>query len=165
MVRERGVRPMTAVERRARRAGGVADNDRAAARNGGDPRTREEFLSRWRAEGQRLRRIGAVVDPAKLLDEVLGDAQALFQAEDNDFLTLTEAASESGYSPDHLGRLVRGGVIRNAGRTNAPKIRRADLPRKATAQLPRGRAGSKFVGATPTQIARAVVTSDREDPR
>ena len=87
------------------------------------------------------------------------------QAEDNDFLTLTEAASESGYSPDHLGRLVRGGVIRNAGRTNAPKIRRADLPRKATAQLPRGRAGSKFVGATPTQIARAVVTSDREDPR
>ena len=156
---------MTAAEHRAKRAGRAAQGDRAHARDRADPRTREEFLSRWRAEGQRLRRIGAVVDPAKLLDEVLGDAQALFQAEDNDFLTLTEAASESGYSPDHLGRLVRGGVIRNAGRTNAPKIRRADLPRKATAQLPRGRAGSKFVGATPTQIARAVVTSDREDPR
>src|SRR5438445_4542100 len=40
----------------------------------GAPLTREGFLSRWRAEGQRLKRIGAVVDPGKLLDEVLGDA-------------------------------------------------------------------------------------------
>ena len=126
--------------------------------------TRQGFLSRWRTEGERLRRIGALVEPAKLLDEILGDAEALFDAEDNELLTLTEAADESGYSADHLGRLIRDNVIPNAGRKNAPKIRRADLPRKAAAQLPRTRAGAKFVGATPTQIARAVVANRKGTP-
>jgi hypothetical protein len=144
---------------------GAAENGQLDARVQGAPRTREGFLCRWRAEGQRLKRLGALVDAGKLLDEVLGDAEALFEAEDNDVLTLTAAADESGYSADHLGRLVREGLVRNAGRKNAPKIRRADLPRKPSARLPRTRAGAKFVGATPTQIARAVVTSDREDPR
>ena len=105
-----------------------------------------------------MRRIGAVVDPAKLLDEVLGDAEALFESEENDVLTLTEAARESGYSAGHLGRLIRAGVLPNAGRPNAPRIRRAHLPRKA-AQLRRIDASLKLVGARPEQIARAVVTS------
>jgi hypothetical protein len=47
-------------------------------------------------------------------------------------LALTDAAKESGYSANHLGRLVRSGEIENIGRSNAPKIRRRDLPRKAT---------------------------------
>jgi hypothetical protein len=46
-------------------------------------------------------------------------------------LTLTEAAKLSGYSADHLGRLVRDGKIRNAGRPGAPRIARGDLPRKS----------------------------------
>ena len=45
-------------------------------------------------------------------------------------LSLQEAAEESGYSADHLGRLVRDGKLPNAGRPNAPRIRRADLPSK-----------------------------------
>lgn len=138
---------------------------RPAAPAPGAPLAREGFLAHWRAEGQRLRRIGALVDPVKLLDEVVRDAEALFESEENDVLTLTQAARESGYSSGHLGRLVLDGVIPNAGRKSAPKIRRADLPRKATAQLPRTEATTKFTGATPTQIARAVVTSDREEPR
>ena len=46
---------------------------------------------------------------------------------------LVEAARESGYSADHLGRLVRDGKIPNAGRPGAPRIARRDLPRKAHA--------------------------------
>ena len=45
-------------------------------------------------------------------------------------LSLVEAASESGYSADHLGRLVRDGKIPNAGRPGAPRIARKHLPRK-----------------------------------
>lgn len=126
--------------------------------------TRQEFLSRWRAECARLQRLGALVDPAKLLDEVLADAEALFRSQEHDALTLTEAALESGYSAGHLGRLVRSGIIANLGRPNAPKIRRADLPRKATG-LRRSGTTVKLVGATPGQIARAVVTSKPGDAR
>jgi hypothetical protein len=46
-------------------------------------------------------------------------------------LTLAEAAAESGYSIEHLRRLVSEGRIANAGRRYAPRIRRADLPKKA----------------------------------
>jgi hypothetical protein len=127
-------------------------------------RTRQEFLSFWRAEAATLKAFSAMVDPERLIDAVLADAEAVWQSEDHDVLTLTEAAEESGYSAGHLGRLVRDGVIANAGRPNAPKIRRTDVPRKA-AQLPQARRTSKIGGVTPTQIARAVVTSDREDPR
>lgn len=45
-------------------------------------------------------------------------------------LTIRQAAAESGYSEDHLSRLIREGTIPNAGRPNAPRIARADLPLK-----------------------------------
>ena len=45
-------------------------------------------------------------------------------------LNLQEAAAESGYSPDHLGRLVREGQIPNSGKPGAPRVARKDLPRK-----------------------------------
>lgn len=48
----------------------------------------------------------------------------------NQQLTLAQAARESGYSPEHLGRFVRLGKIPNAGRPNAPRIRRGDVPHK-----------------------------------
>ncbi len=45
-------------------------------------------------------------------------------------LTISQAAIQSGYNEETLRRLVREGVIPNAGRPNAPRIRRADLPLK-----------------------------------
>ncbi len=70
-------------------------------------------------------------------------------------MNLTQAAEESGYSDDHLGRLVKDGTIPNAGRPGAPLIRRGLLPRKAgVAQLaPIG----DTVGANREQIARDIV--------
>ena len=51
-----------------------------------------------------------------------------FNEEDNVLLNLQRASEESGYSADHLGRLVREGKIPNAGRSGAPRIARRDLP-------------------------------------
>jgi len=56
-------------------------------------------------------------------------------------LALRDAAATSGYSEDHLGRLVREGKIKNHGRRGRPLIRRGDLPvRRPTTIAPAERA-------------------------
>ena len=47
-----------------------------------------------------------------------GGLEEALAAENDEVLTLQRAAAESGYSADHLGRLVREGKIPNAGRPN-----------------------------------------------
>jgi hypothetical protein len=116
------------------------------------------FLNNWRAERDRLRRIGALADPGLLIADILKDVEAILAAEEEETFSLTRAARVSGYSAGHLGRLVRAGTIPNAGRRHAPRIRRANLPRKATALRPPPGA-PHLPPATPGQIARAVVTS------
>src|SRR6059036_510536 len=59
------------------------------------------------------------------------ELEAALKAVGDETLTLVEAAALSGYSADHLGHLVRHGQLRNVGRKNAPRIRRADLPLKS----------------------------------
>jgi hypothetical protein len=80
--------------------------------------------------------LGVHVDGAKLCEEILADLEQL-DAAGEEALTLVEAAKESGYSADHLGRLVRAGDIENVGRAHAPKIRRRNLPRKPGTSLTR----------------------------
>ena len=48
-------------------------------------------------------------------------------------LTLAEATAESGYSKRRLRELIASGALVNIGRKGAPRIRRADLPRKPRA--------------------------------
>src|SRR5512134_2542989 len=45
-------------------------------------------------------------------------------------LTLADAAKVSGYSPDYIRKQIAAGAIPNAGRRNAPRVRRADLTAK-----------------------------------
>ena len=120
--------------------------------------TRAEFRTRWQGRRDEFAQVDALVSAAKLLDGVLADVDAVFASEANEALTLRDAALESGYSSDHLARLVRSGVIPNAGRPNAPRIRRADLPHKAC-RLPAAPERRQLLGADPEQIARSVVTS------
>jgi hypothetical protein len=70
-------------------------------------------------------------------------------------LTLERAAEESGYSRESLGRLVRDGRIRNAGRTGSPRIQRGDLPRKP------GRTCQPQELVSRQQIAAAVANSGK----
>lgn len=118
-----------------------------------------ELVAKWSARRDQLGKLRASVDGAVLCDEVLADLDALARAGDDEVLNLTQAADESGYAAGHLGRLVRGGKIPNAGRPNAPKIRRCDLPCKPgvlRAERPAMNSGH----ATRGQIVRAVVNSD-----
>lgn len=60
------------------------------------------------------------------------DLRDALRTEEEEILTIKQAASETGYSEGHLRRLVGDGKIPNAGRKGSPKIARRDLPgRKA----------------------------------
>lgn len=98
------------------------------------------FRARWLARRDELRRLRALVDGAELCDALLTELDALLRDAANQTLSLQQAAAESGYSPDHLGRLLRGGKLTNAGRPHAPRIRRGDLPLKPPRRIASGSA-------------------------
>jgi hypothetical protein len=67
---------------------------------------------------------------AALIRTMVASIRAIRSAGMEAPLSLVEAAERSGYTADHLGRLVRSGKIPNVGRKNAPRIRARDLPPK-----------------------------------
>lgn len=118
---------------------------------------------RWLARRDELRRLHALVDGAELCDALLADLDATVRAESAVALSLRDAAELSGYSADHLGRLIRAGTLPNVGRRHAPKIRLADLPRKASAPEPvDDLTSTRALVRSRVQIARSVVTSMKE---
>lgn len=88
------------------------------------------LAEQWREQAAAHQRDGALVEGAALLRRCADELEARVAAYGAELLDLQDAAAESGYSADHLGRLVRDGTLPNAGRPHAPRIKRADLPRK-----------------------------------
>jgi hypothetical protein len=113
-----------------------------------------DLAMRWRSKAEDLRRLAAEAQAVTLehcadeLEEALRETEAVP-------LNLQQAAEQSGYSPDHLGRLIREGKIPNAGRSGAPKILRRDLPRKAAALTPEP--SLHELPRTKEQIVRSVI--------
>jgi len=106
-----------------------------------------ETFSAWGAE-----------DQAGVLTRCTAELEAVLRKAEEEPLTLAEAARQSGYSADHLGRLLRAGKLPNAGRHNSPAILRKHLPIKPGLRtMPRS---LTLLGASPGQIARSVVTSN-----
>lgn len=121
-------------------------------------RTLLTLAPRWRERADELRAWGNAEGAARALERAADELEEELARRDEDVLTLPEAAEESGYSTDHLARLIRAGRIPNAGRHHAPRIRRADVPRKAGA-LP-------IESRTPMsreQIARSVIATLRKE--
>ncbi len=89
-----------------------------------------DLSTTWRQRAQYLSDFG---DPnsARLWQLAAAELDQALQALGEETLTLVEAAAVSGYTADHIGSLVRSGKIRNVGRPNAPRVRRAELPIKS----------------------------------
>lgn len=94
-----------------------------------DQPTAAELPNYWRALAAQQRRLGAD-SQARVLDLCADELAAALLRGGDEPLNLSRAAQESGYSVDHLSRLVREGKIPNSGRTSKPLIRRKDLPVK-----------------------------------
>jgi hypothetical protein len=92
--------------------------------------TVREVLTRWSQRREEYELAGALVDAAKLITQFVTDIENAIRCEADNVLTLRGAAAKSGYSVDHLARMIREGRIANAGRRNAPRIREGDLPRR-----------------------------------
>ena len=90
-----------------------------------------EIRDRWLARRDELRRLNASVDGAALCDEVLADLEKIVSDPAEKPVTIREAAKLSGYSEDHIGRLLREGKLDNVGRKHAPRVMPSALPRRA----------------------------------
>jgi hypothetical protein len=99
----------------------------------------------WRDRAGQLRHWGMERE-ARLWECAAEELEAALRSEGAELLTLQDAALVSGYTPDHIGRLVRDGKVANHGRPNAPRVRRADLPRKT---------GGLHAAVPPNHISRA----------
>lgn len=89
-----------------------------------------ELPGRFRQTAEFLRRNAAAEQAAVAWEGAAAELEEALNQEANEALNLQQAAKESGYSVSALGKMVREGRVRNVGRPKAPRIRRADLPRK-----------------------------------
>ncbi|HEX2211760.1 MAG TPA: hypothetical protein VHG93_29000 [Longimicrobium sp.] len=91
--------------------------------------TPAELPDDWRALAAQQRRLGADAQ-ARILEFCADELAAALMRAGDELLSLSRAAQESGYSADHLSRMMREGRILNSGRRSKPLIRRKDLPVK-----------------------------------
>lgn len=110
-----------------------------------------EIIQRWTERQAEWSRLHVQVDGAALAGEIVADLEKIAASNGDDELTLTAAANLSGYSTDHLSRLIREGSIPNAGRKGSPRIRRSDLPIR-----PKGIAKMNGIAYNPVTDARSL---------
>jgi hypothetical protein len=90
---------------------------------------------RWLRKREEFARVGALVSAQSLIDEFLLDLRSVTEERSSELLTLETAARLSGYSADHLARLLREGKVPNSGQKHRPRISRKDLPEKRNSSL------------------------------
>jgi hypothetical protein len=113
-----------------------------------------DLPSFWRHRSQVLKECSAEPQ-AKVLEMCAEQLELSLNYRDEELVSLTEAARAKGYTPDHIGRLVRQGKLKDYGRPKAPRVRLSELPRKP-GTLPSVSRTTHLVGATTRQVARAI---------
>lgn len=94
--------------------------------------TPRELAESWRTDAETLSRHGAD-SLARICRTHADELEAALRGAAEETLDLGAAARESGYSRDRLRHMIAAGELPNAGRKGAPRVRRADLPRKPRA--------------------------------
>jgi AraC-like DNA-binding protein len=92
------------------------------------------LIVHWRELAEMLRAEGCS-EVAAARERCASELEISLHRHDNEALSVNQAASESGYSPEYLRRLLRDTPALNAGRAGKPLILRRDLPLKAARTL------------------------------
>lgn len=103
-----------------------------------DVREPGSLVVEWRRVAEILRAEGCF-EVAATRERSANELEALLHTQQNELLSITDAAQESGYSAEYLRRLLRKTPALNAGKAGKPLIRRAELPRKAMSLVGNGR--------------------------
>ena len=89
------------------------------------------LVARWLMDAAGFRRVEAL-GQAAMLEKAASELRAVCRAEEGRLLTIAEASQATGYSADHLRRLVNQGKLDNLGGRGIIRVRARDLPRKPT---------------------------------
>jgi len=122
--------------------------------------TVRDLVSQWHTEAETLRNRFRDERGAFLVGRMASELEEALRSDDAEPLTLDQAAKCSGYSSDHLGRLIRNGKLPNAGRPNAPRVRRGDVPTKVS-HLRDDLHTGQIAPYSRTQIARSIVNPEQ----
>lgn len=109
-------------------------------------------LAQIRAKAAELRDSFGDEARARALERAASLLEGATREHADERLTLAQAALRSGYSAEHLARLVRHGRLPNAGRSGAARIRAGDLPVRPR----RAVAGPRPRAYDPVADARAI---------
>ena len=115
--------------------------------------TLSEIRGRWAAKRDELAKLKASVDGATLCDQLLEDLDQL-ALDPKESLTLSQASARSGYTTDHLSRLIRQGKLKNVGRKGSPRVFAADLPKRPTPKSLADRSSAPYDAATDARLLR-----------
>ena len=122
-------------------------------------RSLDGLAAHWRDEAETLRRRGATAQ-AVVLESCAEELESALQQQHDEVLNLTQASRVSGYSREHLGRLLKEGTIPNAGQLGAPKIRRGNLPTKPV-KLRLPKSVLQCSSTSKDDVVRSVVTQGK----
>ncbi len=89
-----------------------------------------ELAERWRDEHATLLRRYGDARGAQICEYHAVQLEEALHAHESELLSIAEASEESGYSASRLYHCIEDGTLPNAGRRGAPRIRRADVPKK-----------------------------------
>ena len=89
----------------------------------------DALINRLRDDAEVLHRYGDARG-AQMCRTFADELEGVSRDAGDELVSLQQAADESGYSAEHLGRLIRDGKLQNRGRKGSPLLRRGDLPRK-----------------------------------
>ena len=108
-----------------------------------------DLLQLWQQRADFLHQYG---DPnsARIWRTAAVELERALEAFGAETLTVDEAAKVTGYTPDYIRKQIAAGDLPNAGRKNAPRVRRGDL--KAKPQGGRGRPARPVEQQTTKQI-------------
>ncbi len=101
-------------------------NNSERKKAGSTTTTLETLAEKWRSDAQSLEHYGAT-NQASVLRRCASDLELALEADSRTLLSLEEAARISGYSPGHLGRLIRKGSLPREQRTTR-RVEQARFP-------------------------------------